>query len=303
MTKMEKRRLGKTDMDVSVLGFGGAEIGFEGVSGETVSTLLNSALDAGLNVIDTAECYRGSEELIGRTIGGRRNEFYLLTKCGHPHGAESGANWSRDSILQSIQRSLRYLKTDKIDIVQLHSCSESELRKGEAIAALQTAREKGYTRYIGYSGDSRAAHFAVECGAFDTLQVSISIADQEAIDLTMPLAREKQIGVIAKRPIANAAWKTGHKPIDSYHHEYWERLRKLNYDFLQGGDLEKTISIALRFTLTVPGVHTAIVGTKRPDRWQHDAKLLEAGPLSEAEFQAIRQRWEDLAPRIWVGQT
>jgi aryl-alcohol dehydrogenase-like predicted oxidoreductase len=300
---MEKRRLGKTDMDVSVLGFGGAEIGFEGASEETVSTLLNSALDAGLNVIDTAECYRGSEELIGRTISGRRNEFYLFTKCGHPHGAESGANWSRDSILQSIQRSLQYLKTDKIDIVQLHSCSESELRKGEAIAALQTAREKGYTRYIGYSGDSRAAHFAVECGAFDTLQVSISIADQEAIDLTMPLAREKKMGVIAKRPLANVAWKTGHKPIDSYHHEYWERLRKLNYDFLHTSDLEKTISIALRFTLTVPGVHTAIVGTKRPDRWQHDAKLLEASPLSEAEFQAIRQRWEDLAPRIWVGQT
>lgn len=290
-------------MDVSGLGFGGAEIGFEGASEETVSTLLNSALDAGLNVIDTAECYRGSEELIGRTITDRRNEFYLFTKCGHPHGAESGANWSRDSILQSIQRSLQYLKTDKIDIVQLHSCSESELRKGEAIAALQTAREKGYTRYIGYSGDSRAAHFAVECGAFDTLQVSISIADQEAIDLTMPLAREKKMGVIAKRPLANVAWKTGHKPIDSYHHEYWERLRKLNYDFLHTSDLEKTISIALRFTLTVPGVHTAIVGTKRPDRWQQDAKLLEAGPLSETEFQAIRQRWEDLAPRIWVGQT
>jgi len=302
MTKMEKRRLGKTDMDVSVLGFGGAEIGFEGASEETVSTLLNSALDAGLNVIDTAECYRGSEELIGRTISGRRNEFYLFTKCGHPHGAESGANWSRDSILQSIQRSLQYLKTDKIDIVQLHSCSESELRKGEAIAALQTAREKGYTRYIGYSGDSRAAHFAVECGAFDTLQVSISIADQEAIDLTMPLAREKKMGVIAKRPLANVAWKTGHKPIDSYHHEYWERLRKLNYDFLHTSDLEKTISIALRFTLTVPGVHTAIVGTKRPDRWQHDAKLLEAGPLNETEFQAIRHRWEEVAPRIWIGQ-
>jgi aryl-alcohol dehydrogenase-like predicted oxidoreductase len=176
------------------------------------------------------------------------------------------------------------------------------LRKGEAITALQTARERGYTRYIGYSGDSRAAHFAVECGAFDTLQTSISIADQEAIELTMPLAHKKQMGVIAKRPIANAAWKTGHKPIQGYHHEYWERLRKLNYEFLRNTDLERTIGIALRFTLSVPGVHTAIVGTKKPERWQENAKLLEAGPLSEAEFNAIRHRWEEYAPRIWIGQ-
>ena len=299
---MEKRRLGKTDMDVSVLGFGGAEIGFENASLDAVEKLLKSALDAGLNVIDTGECYRGSEELIGQAVSDRREDFYLFTKCGHPHGMESSANWSQASLLQSIERSLRRLKTDRLDIVYLHSCSESELRNGEAIKALQTARERGYTRYIGYSGDSRAAHFAVECGAFDTLQISISIADQEAIELTVPLAHKKQMGVIAKRPIANAAWKTGHKPIQGYHHEYWERLRKLNYEFLRNADLEKAIGIALRFTLSVPGVQTAIVGTKKPERWQENAKLLEAGPLSEAEFHAIRHRWEEYAPRIWIGQ-
>jgi aryl-alcohol dehydrogenase-like predicted oxidoreductase len=299
---MEKRRLGKTDMDVSVLGFGGAEIGFENASPDGVEKLLKSALDAGLNVIDTGECYRGSEELIGQAVSDRREDFYLFTKCGHPHGMESSANWSQASLLQSIERSLGRLKTDRLDVVHLHSCSESELRNGEAIKALQTARERGYTRYIGYSGDSRAAHFAVECGAFDTLQISISIADQEAIELTVPLAHKKQMGVIAKRPIANAAWKTGHKPIQGYHHEYWERLRKLNYEFLRNADLEKAIGIALRFTLSVPGVHTAIVGTKKPERWQENSKLLEAGPLSDAEFHAIRHRWEEYAPRIWIGQ-
>jgi len=298
---MEKRRLGKTDMDVSVLGFGGSEIGYEHASPETVAALLNSALDAGLNVIDTAECYHNSEELIGQTVSDRRKEFYLFTKCGHPHGFGERADWSKDSILKSIERSLDRLKTDRLDLVQLHSCSESDLRKGEVIDALQTARERGYTRYIGYSGDGQAARFAVETGAFDTLQTSINIADQEAIDLTLPLAREKQMGVIAKRPIANAAWKTGHRPIDSYHHEYWERLRKLNYDFLHG-DLEKGISIALRFTLSVPGVHTAIVGTKKPERWEHNAKLLAEGPLDEAMFHKIRERWEECAPRTWIGQ-
>ena len=298
---MEKNRLGKTDMEVSVLGFGGSEIGYERASAETVAELLNSALDAGLNVIDTAECYYNSEELIGQAVGSRRNDFHLFTKCGHPHGMESGANWSKPSILESVERSLQRLKTDRLDLLQLHSCSEAELRKGEVIDALQTARDRGHTRYIGYSGDSHAAHFAVQSGAFDTLQTSINIADQEAINLTVPLAREKQIGVIAKRPIANAAWKTGHRPIDSYHHEYWQRLRKLNYAFLRG-DLNRSISIALRFTLTVPGVHTAIVGTKKPERWRENAHLLEAGPLDDPEFQRIRERWEECAPRTWIGQ-
>ena len=298
---MEKRRLGKTDMNVSVLGFGGSEIGYENATRETVAELLNSALDTGLNVIDTAECYHNSEELIGQAVSHRRKDFYLFTKCGHPHGFGERADWSKDSILESIQRSLRRLKADKIDIVQLHSCSEATLQKGEAIEALQVARERGYTRYIGYSGDGHAARFAVESGAFDTLQTSINIADQEALELTLPLAREKQMGVIAKRPIANAAWKTGHRPLDSYHHEYFERLRKLNYDFLHH-DLEKAISIALRFTLSVPGVHTAIVGTTKPERWQQNARLLAAGPLDKATFHKIRERWEECAPRTWLGQ-
>jgi aryl-alcohol dehydrogenase-like predicted oxidoreductase len=299
---MEKRRLGKTDMDVTVLGFGGAEIGFEKASAQTVEALLKGALDEGLNVIDTAECYRDSEEMIGQTVSDRRKDYYLFTKCGHPNGVESGAKWSKDSILQSIERSLQRLQTDYVDIVQLHSCSEAELRKGEAISALQTARERGHTRYIGYAGDGHAARYAVQSGVFDVLQTSINIADQEAVDLTMPLAREKQIGVIAKRPVANAAWKTGHKPIHSYQHEYWERLRKLNYDFLQHFDLEKTIAIALRFTLSVPGVHTAIVGTTKPERWHENARMLNDGPLPEEQFQAIREKWDDIAPRIWVGQ-
>lgn len=302
LTRMEKRQLGKTDMQVSVLGFGGAEIGFEGATAETVETLLNSALDAGLNVIDTAECYEGSEELIGKAVSQRREEFYLFTKVGHPRGVGS-EDWSTASILESIERSLRRLQTDRLDLIQLHSCSEAVLKKGEVISALQAARDRGYARYIGYSGDNRAAKFAVESDAFDTLQTSLNIADQEPIELTIPLAQERNMGVIAKRPIANAAWKSGHRPIDSYQHSYWDRLRKLDYDFIRGRPLEQSIGHALRFTLSVPGVHTAIVGTTKPERWQENAGLLEAGPLSPAEFESIRERWDDIAPHTWIGQT
>ncbi len=300
---MEKRAFGQTGMEVSVLGFGGAEIGHEGIEETTVARLLGSALDAGLNVIDTGECYGQSEEMIGNTMGGRREEFYLFTKVGHPHGQESGTNWSPDSILESIERSLRRLRTDRVDLVHLHSCADAVLRKGDAIAALQTAREKGYTRFLGYSGDSHAAEYAVECGAFDSLQISVNIADQEAIERAIPAAQKKQMGVIAKRPVANVAWKTGQKPNNSYHQTYWERLHKLRYEFLQNGDLEKTVQTALRFTLHVPGVATAIVGTTKPERWEQNAQLLAASPSGEDEFAAIRERWEDVAPKTWIGQT
>jgi aryl-alcohol dehydrogenase-like predicted oxidoreductase len=212
-------------------------------------------------------------------------------------------DWSPGSLLESIERSLQRLRTDHLDLIQLHSCSETVLRKGDAIAALQTAREKGYARYLGYSGDGQAARFAVESGAFDTLQTSINIADQEAIDLVLPIARDKNMGVIAKRPIANVAWKESHKPIAAYHHTYWERLNKLRYDFIHDQPLEESIAHALRFTLSVPGVHTAIVGTTKPERWQENAKLIAEGLLSEAQFSAIRDRWEEMAPASWVGQT
>src|SRR3954468_17176737 len=156
---MEIRQLGGTDMRVGVLGYGGAEIGFERAEPEVVARLLGEALDAGLNVVDTAECYLGSEELIGRTVAGRRHEFFLFTKCGHPE--RSGvADWRPESLLASIERSLRRLQTDRLDLLQLHSCSQDELPQGDVIAALQEARRKDYTRYIGYSGDGAAARYS-----------------------------------------------------------------------------------------------------------------------------------------------
>jgi len=284
-------------MDVSVLGFGGAEIGYQSVPLGTVSKLLNGALDAGLNVIDTAECYPLGEELVGQAVASRRSEFFLFTKCGHdPEG-----DWNPKKMAEQIDRSLLRLKTDRVDLLQLHSCTEEKLRQGDVIEVVRRAREAGKTRFIGYSGDGRAALHAVESGLFDTLQISVSIADQEGIHLAMPAAHAKGMGVIAKRPIANAAWKYTSKP-QPYHQPYWERLGALNYDFLNG-DPQNAVSIALRFTLAVPGVHTAIVGTTQPDRWRQNAELLKAGALDPQQFQAIRDRWKSVAKPDWVGQT
>jgi aryl-alcohol dehydrogenase-like predicted oxidoreductase len=298
---MEKRKFGRTDMEFSVLGFGGAEIGWNNEPGTTVDELLNSALDAGLNVIDTAAAYKTSEILIGNAVGKRRKDFYLLTKCG-ALDAFTREDWTKKGILETIEQSLRNLKTDHLDIAQLHSCSAEILGRGEAIEALLRAQEKGYTRYIGYSGDNADALAAIEMGVFDSLQTSVSIADQSPIDGNIRLAKEKGLGIIAKRPVANAVWRHKELPPDSYHHEYWHRIRKLQFDFLKKS-LEEATATALRFTLSVDGIDTMIVGTTKPNRWQENARFVAEGKLSGEEFEAIRDRWREAGGENWPQMT
>ena len=297
---MERRRLGRTGLEVSLLGFGGSEIGFERTDSATVRRMLDAALDAGLNVIDTAECYGDSEALIGAAIAGRRRDVHLFTKCGHYEGTGRD-DWRAVSLEQSLARSLARLRTDHVDLLQLHSCPEDELRRGDVLGVLERARERGQTRFVGYSGDNAAAAYAVSTGRFDVLQTSINVADHEALTLTLPAARAADLGVIAKRPIANAAWRTGARPDNAYHHVYWERLQRLRYEFL-ARPVPEAIGVALRFTASTPGVHTLIVGTTRPGRWRENASLLASGALAAAEIDAIHARWKAVADASWVGQ-
>ncbi len=318
---LAKRSFGKTGMQVSLLGFGAAELGFEKVANKVVDSLFGVAFDSGLNVIDTAECYADSEEKIGRALRGKRQQCLLFTKCGHafseaptayftrvrrrlwqPVGRAIGRalpDWDPRLLKRSIDRSLRRLRTDWIDLIQLHSCSEEILRRGDVIEVLQAARQSGKARFIGYSGHGPPALYAVQCGQFDSLQTSVNIADQEALDLTLPIAEEHGMGVIAKRPLANAVWRSAHRPENSYHHAYWDRLQDLKYDFLT--DERVAVDVALRFTLTAP-VHTAIVGTTNKDHWRKNAQIVAAGALEPGQFEKIRSRWKSVARADWVGQ-
>lgn len=296
---MEQRLFGQTGMKVSALGFGGAEIGQEQDLNK-VEKLLNSALDAGLNMIDTAECYGQSEELIGQALASRRDDFYLFTKCGHAAGLDY-PDWDPVLLEKSIDRSLKRLNTEYVDVIHLHSCSEEVLRQGAVIEVLQRAKEQGKTRFIGYSGDTTDALYAVKTEVFDSLMISVNIADQEAIDMTLPEAQRLNMGVIAKRPVANIAWRYDTLPQTAYPYVYWERLRELSYDFLE--NVEEDVDIALRFALSTPGVHTAIVGTNNPDRWQQNAELLKNGPLPKSIYDEIRARWREVAREDWVGKT
>jgi hypothetical protein len=319
---METRPFGNTGMHVGALGFGAAGIGFEHKDDNTVDSLLGVAQDLGINVIDTAAMYSDSEEKLGRALRGRRNQFLLFTKCGRrlpprisltgfrlraretlrraigrSHEYES-LDWDPSVLEWDIEQSLRRLRTDRIDLIQLHSCSQETLNQSEVIDVLQRARQAGKVLHIGYSGDGAAAHYAIRCGQFEAVQMSINIADQEALDLAVPLAHQNGMGVIAKRPIANGLWRNVRRPERSQDHAYWERLRDLHYDFLQS---ECDFATALRFTLSV-GVHTAIVGTTNPAHLCKNAESLAAGPLNDKSLDAIRNQWKRTVQPDWVGQ-
>lgn len=299
---MERRPLGKTGLPVGVLGFGGAELGFDsGVDVARAAAVLHPAIEAGLNVIDTASAYLASEQLLGRVLEGRRDRVLLFSKCGATDGF-SRSDWSDQGIRAQVEQSLKALKTDHLDLLQLHSCAIPVLEKGEAIETIEALRREGKTRFIGYSGDGARAVWAVKSGRFDTLQTSINVADQLVLEEALPLALAAGMGVIAKRPVANVAWKHGADgPDNSYHQPYWERLRALDFDFTHG-PLAQAVELALRFTLSEPGVSTAIVGTSSPGRWAENAAYVAKGPLPAEVIGKVRARWKERARPDWTGQ-
>ena len=108
-----------------------------------MAELLNTLLDRGVNLIDTAASYSGSEAAIGEAIGHRRDDYLLVSKCGQAFEDIEGAAWSAAAIEQTVERTLRRLNTNHIDVVLLHSCDLATLKKGEALGALVKARDAG----------------------------------------------------------------------------------------------------------------------------------------------------------------
>jgi aryl-alcohol dehydrogenase-like predicted oxidoreductase len=314
--RIARRRFGNTELHVSSLGLGTAEIGFSQSSDAALDSMLGVAYDAGINVLDSAAMYGDAEEQLGRSLSGRRDQFLLFTKCGRhlPRLSSLGQRslrrvrriagkllgepsyeWHPATLQANIDESLRRLRTDRIDLMQLHSCSEDILARGDAIRALQKAKQAGKVRYIGYSGDGPVALWAVRSGCFDAIQLSVNVADQQPLDDVIPRALAAGLGVIAKRPIANAVWRYADRPDEERLHAYWHRMQSLHYDFVANSD---AVATALGFTLRA-GVHTAIVGTTSS---KHLKSNVSAASAADVPFETIRNRWKQAASQEWVAQ-
>jgi aryl-alcohol dehydrogenase-like predicted oxidoreductase len=305
---MEKVLLGKTGLQVSRLGFGAAPIGYLKTDIERVATILNLLLDEGVNLIDTAASYEGAEEVIASTVGHRRDEYVLVSKCGGKVPHAQGEAWSADLIGNTVDAALRRLNTDRIDVMLLHSCDLTTVQKGEGLGALLEAREAGKVRFAGYSGDNEAAAWAAERPDVAVIETSVNLVDQINIDIVLPKTRKHNVGVLAKRPIANSAWR-GLQAFSSFYPQYvkpyWDRfqgLRLTPHDL--GFSSEKDwAEIALRFTLSQPGVHSAIIGTTNPDNARANITAARKGPLPPETVKKIRDAFKHAAAEGWPGLT
>jgi aryl-alcohol dehydrogenase-like predicted oxidoreductase len=292
---MERRPLGSTGLQVSALGFGAGPIGDAALSEDEAAKLLHGVLDAGITLIDTAPSYGLSEERIGRHLQGRRGEFVLSTKCGY--GVPGVEDWTGPCITQGIELALRRLRTEVIDVMHFHSCPVDVLERPGVVDALTRAVEQGKVRVAAYSGDNHALEHALNMGRFGSVQVSVNLFDQRAIDWGVARARERGVGVIAKRPLGNAPWRYSERPGAQDVALYWDRMRQMALDphGMEGSEF------ALRFAAFVPGVAACIVGTTRMENLQRNVRALEHGPLAPELVTQIRDAFRR-NDHGWDGQ-
>lgn len=292
---MRYRALGRTGLSVSEVSLGTVELGMEyGLKEDGESSvpaeadarnLLNRAIDSGVNFIDTAALYGNSEEIIGRALEGRRSEYALATKCMHRLDEGLDYHESRRSISESIDTSLSRLRTDCIDLLQVHGRDILDvelrmIRDGAVIDEMEKARKAGKIRFTGYSSYSEeAALAAIEDGRWDTLQVACNILDRRYLKRVVPEARASGIGVIVRSALLKGALthKSRFMP---------ERLKPLadHVDRLVAIQSETPYSLpelALRFVLSIPDVSTIIVGADRITYLEEAVSTSDGKGLSE----------------------
>jgi aryl-alcohol dehydrogenase-like predicted oxidoreductase len=222
---MQRRPLGATGILVSQLGLGAGPLGDASLDEADAARLLHGALDLGVTLIDAARSYGLAEERIGRHLERRRDDVVISTKVGY--GIDGVPDWTHACVEAGVDRALRVMRTDRLDVVHLHSCPLDVLSRGEILDALERARHAGKIRVAAYSGDNEALRFAVDCGRFGSVQASWSAVDRALAPL-LPVTRERGVGVLAKRALANGAFRELAPPPQPDRRVYWDRWRALS---------------------------------------------------------------------------
>ncbi len=287
--------LGRTGLEVTRLGFGAMEIrgsriwGGRPVTDDQAKTILNAVLDSGINFIDTANDYGRSEEFIGKFISNRRNEYYLATKCGCQvvHRDENTDDtphvWTRDNLFRGLNESLQRLKTDYIDIMQLHNPPVEETEKGDLVNVLQDMRRQGKVRWISISTTLPHLPTYLRWGVFDTFQIPYSALERDH-ENWISKAHEAGLGTIIRGGVAR-----GEPGVGLGHADRWEKYQQARLDELCGPEDNRS-TFLLRYTLSHPEVDTIIVGTLSPEHLRENLQAVERGPLPASVYNEMKKR-------------
>jgi aryl-alcohol dehydrogenase-like predicted oxidoreductase len=300
---IQTRPLGRTGTDVTILGYGAMELrgrprGPE-IADEEAGRLLNDVLDSGVNLIDTSIDYGRSEELIGRYLGGRREEYFLASKCGcllgePPAGATPPFphDYREANVRAGIEQSLRRLRTDRLDLLQVHiSPSRAQLAADHTIETMTSLRDEGKVRFLGMSGTLPNLPDHIAMGVFDVFQIPYSAVQREHEDL-ITAAVAAGAGTLIRGGAARGAvaqdknWRQG--PLGQSQGEGQRRWESSGVQDLLDG--MSPIEFVLRFTLSHPGLSSTIVGTANRDHLRSNLAIAEKGPLPAGLYAEARKR-------------
>jgi aryl-alcohol dehydrogenase-like predicted oxidoreductase len=296
------RQLGDTGTDVTILGYGAMELRGQprgpAVADEDAGRLLHAVLDAGITLIDTSVDYGRSEELIGRYLGHRREEYFLASKCGCPLDPPADAvppyrhDYRPANVRANVEQSLRRLGTDRLDLAQVHmSPSQAQLQTEQTVTTLQALREEGKVRFIGMSGILPHLTDHVAMGVFEVFQIPYSAVQREHEDL-ITAAGAAGAGTLIRGGVARGAaaedkaWR--HGPLGLAEGEGRRRWQSAGIEDLLDG--MPPMEFMLRFTLSHPALSTAIVGTSNIDHLRVNIAAAEKGPLPADIYEQARQR-------------
>jgi aryl-alcohol dehydrogenase-like predicted oxidoreductase len=270
-------------LNVTQLGYGSMGLrgpktwGVRVVSEESAEKVLHAVLDAGINFIDTAPDYGLSEERIGRYLSSRRGEFYLATKCGcaytqHEDHLEINHIWRKDVIERNLETSLQRLRTDYVDVLQFHGGDAATLQREGLIDVLLKLRDEGLVRFIGVSSSLPHLPALIDLGVFDVFQVPYScLAPQHRDWITR--AAEAGAGIIIRGGIAHGGPDAEIQRPALF--DVWARVR---LDELLPAGMSRA-ELILRYTLSHPHCHTAIVGTCNLTHLADNVAAAARGPL------------------------
>ncbi len=294
MGELPKRQLGRTGLQVTMLGYGAMELRGaprgRDVTDAQAETILHAALDAGINYIDTSIDYGLSEERIGRFIGNRRSEYYLASKCGclvgappAPRGQTSPHVFTRDNILAGVEQSLARMRTDYLDVLQFHiSPSRHTLEEHGALATVLELKRAGKVRFVGMSGTLPHLADHIAMGVFDVFQIPYSAVEREH-EAIIAAAAEAGAGIVIRGGAAKGAPTEGkHEGVQ------WDRWQQTDIRDLLAG--MSPMEFVLRFTFTHPDLHTNIVGTINPDHLRHNVDVLRQGPFPPEVYAEAKRR-------------